>query len=152
MRTLVKKNRVVFIGLFFCNLLVAFLTPYILPERYFNDTVIILFDMGHEIGWFGSYPFAIMFYKLTGLRHLSFFLIALIQFPIVTYILYKIGVPHNFHKLNVKNILVYIGLLLLGIYMSMPTKEFITFLMFCTFLLYFNLIKKRYLKLCCHLF
>jgi len=132
MRTLIKKNKAVFIGLFFCNLLVAFLTPYILPERYFNDTVIIVFDKGNEIGWFGSYPFAIMFYKLTGLRHLTFFLIALIQFPIVTYILYKIGVPHNFHKLNVKNILVYIGLLLLGIYMSMPTKEFITFLMFCT--------------------
>jgi hypothetical protein len=132
MQTLVKKNKAVFIGLFFCNLIVAFLTPYILPERYFNDTVIIVFDKGHEIGWFGSYPFAIMFYKLTGLRHLPFFLIALIQFPIVTYLLYKIGVPSNFHKLNVKNILVYIALLLSGIYMSMPTKEFITFLLFCT--------------------
>lgn len=131
MKTLIKKNKAVFIGLFFCNLIVAFLTPYILPERYFNDTVIIVFDKGKEIGWLGSYPFAIMFYKLTGLRHLPFFLIALIQFPIVTYILYKIGVPSNFHKLNVKNVLVYIALLLTGVYMSMPTKEFITFLMFC---------------------
>jgi hypothetical protein len=147
MRTLVKKNKAVFIGLFFCNLLVAFLTPYILPERYFNDTVIIVFDKGREIGWLGSYPFAIMFYKLTGLRHLSFFLIALIQFPIVTYILYKIGVPHNFHKLNVKNILVYIGLLLLGIYMSMPTKEFITFLMFCTIPFIFQSNKKPLFKI-----
>lgn len=147
MRTLVKKNKAVFIGLFFCNLLVAFLTPYILPERYFNDTVIIVFDKGREIGWFGSYPFAIMFYKLTGLRHLSFFLIALIQFPIVTYILYKIGVPYNFHKLNVKNILVYIGLLLLGIYMSMPTKEFITFLMFCTIPFIFQSNKKAVFKI-----
>ncbi|MEZ7498400.1 hypothetical protein QO200_06575 [Flavobacterium sp. Arc3] len=147
MRTLVKKNKAVFIGLFFCNLLVAFLTPYILPERYFNDTVIIVFDKGHEIGWLGSYPFAIMFYKLTGLRHLSFFLIALIQFPIVTYILYKIGVPYNFHKLNVKNILVYIGFLLLGIYMSMPTKEFITFLMFCTIPFIFQSNKKPVFKI-----
>lgn len=147
MRTLIKKNKAVFIGLFFCNLLVAFLTPYILPDRYFNDTVIIVFDKGREIGWFGSYPFAIMFYKLTGLRHLSFFLIALIQFPIVTYILYKIGVPHNFHKLNVKNILVYIGLLLLGIHMSMPTKEFITFLMFCTIPFIFQSNKKAVFKI-----
>ena len=147
MRTLIKKNKVVFIVLFFCNLLVAFLTPYILPERYFNDTVIIVFDKGREIGWFGSYPFAIMFYKLTGLRHLSFFLIALIQFPIVTYILYKIGAPHNFHKLNVKNILVYIGLLLLGIYISMPTKEFITFLMFCTIPFIFQSNKKAVFKI-----
>ncbi|MGO4817159.1 hypothetical protein [Flavobacterium sp. W22_SRS_FP1] len=147
MKTLVKKNTAVFIGLFFCNLLVAFLTPYILPERYFNDTVIIVFDRGQEIGWLGSYPFAIMFYKLTGLRHLSFFLIALIQFPIVTYILYKIGVPHNFHKLNVKNILVYVGLLLLGIYMSMPTKEFITFLMFCSIPFIFKSNKKPVFKI-----
>jgi hypothetical protein len=132
MKALLKKNKAVFIGLFFCNLFVAFLTPDILPERYFNDTVIIIFDRGREIGWFGSYPFAIMFYKLTGLRHLPFFLISLIQVPLVTYILYKIGVPSSFHKLNVKNILVYIALLLLGIYMSMPTKEFITFCMFST--------------------
>ena len=132
MRTLIRKNKAVFIGLFFGNLIIALLTPFILPERYFNDTVIIVFDKGHEIGWFGSYPFAIMFYKLTGLRHLPFFVIALIQFPIVTYILYKIGVPSNFHKLNAKNVLVYIALFLTAIYMSMPTKEFITFLMFCT--------------------
>jgi hypothetical protein len=131
MKTKITRNKAVFISLFLGNLIIALLTPYILPERYFNDTITIIFDKGHEIGWFGSYPFVIMFYKLTGLRHLPFFLIALIQFPIVTYLLYKIGVPSNFHKLNVKNILVYIALLLLGIYMSMPTKEFITFLLFC---------------------
>lgn len=152
MQALVKKNKAVFIGLFFCNLIVAFLTPYILPERYFNDTVIIVFDKGHEIGWLGSYPFAIMFYKLTGLRHLPFFLIALIQFPIVTYILYKIGVPSNFHKLNVKNILVYIALLLSGIYMSMPTKEFITFLMFCTIPFIFQSNRKPLFKIIFSLF
>lgn len=152
MQALVKKNKAVFIGLFFCNLIVAFLTPYILPERYFNDTVIIVFDKGHEIGWLGSYPFAIMFYKLTGLRHLPFFLIALIQFPIVTYILYKIGVPSNFHKLNVKNILVYIALLLSGIYMSMPTKEFITFLMFCTIPFIFQSNRKPLFKILFSLF
>lgn len=152
MRTLIKKNKAVFTGLFFYNLIIAFLTPYILPERYFNDTVIIVFDKGHEIGWLGSYPFAIMFYKLTGLRHLPFFLIALIQFPIVTYLLYKIGVPFNFHKLNVKNILVYIALLLLGIYMSMPTKEFITFLMFCTIPFIFQSNRKPLFKIILSLF
>ena len=152
MRTIIKKNKAVFTGLFFYNLIIAFLTPYILPERYFNDTVIIVFDKGHEIGWLGSYPFAIMFYKLTGLRHLPFFLIALIQFPIVTYLLYKIGVPFNFHKLNVKNILVYIALLLLGIYMSMPTKEFITFLMFCTIPFIFQSNRKPLFKIIFSLF
>jgi hypothetical protein len=152
MQTLIKKNKAVFIGLFFCNLIIAFLTPYILPERYFNDTVIIVFDKGNEIGWLGSYPFAIMFYKLTGLRHLPFFLIALIQFPIITYILYKIGVPYNFHKLNVKNVLVYVALLLSGIYMSMPTKEFITFLMFCTIPFIFQSNRKPLFKILFSLF
>jgi hypothetical protein len=130
MKARIKASKVVFIGLFSINLIITLLTPYILPERYFGDTVIIIFDKGHEIGWLGSYPFAIMFYKITGLRQLPFSIIALIQFPIITYLLYKIGIPSNFHKINVKNILVYIGLLLSAIYMSMPTKEFITFCMF----------------------
>ncbi len=152
MRIVVRKNKTVFLGLFFCSLIIAFLTPYILPERYFNDTVIIIFDKGKEIGWLGSYPFAIMFYKLTGLRHLSFFLIALIQFPIVTYILFKIGIPVNLHKLNVKNILVYIAFLLLGLYMSMPTKEFITFLMFSTIPFIFQSDRKASFKITFSLF
>jgi hypothetical protein len=147
MKTVIKKNKAVFIGLFFGVLIIALLTPFILPARYFNDTVIIVFDKHHEIGWFGSYPFAIMFYKLTGLRNLPFFVIALIQFPIVTYILYKIGVPSNFHKLNVKNGLVYVAFLLTGIYMSMPTKEFITFLMFCTIPFIFQSDKKPRFKI-----
>lgn len=147
MKTKIKRNKAVFIGLFFCNLIIAFLTPYILPERYFNDTITIIFDKGHEIGWFGSYPFAIMFYKITGMRHFPFFVIALIQFPIVTYILYKIGVPSNFHKLNVKNGLVYVALLLTGIYMSMPTKEFITFVMFCSIPFIFQSNKKPRFKI-----
>jgi hypothetical protein len=130
MRTIIKSSKAVFVGLFLFNLVIALLTPYILPERYFFDTITIIYDKYHQIGWIGSYPFAILFYKITGLRHLPFSVIALIQFPIVTYILYKIGVPSNFHKINVKNVVVYIGLLLSGIYMSMPTKEFITFLMF----------------------
>jgi hypothetical protein len=71
-----------------------------------------------------------MFYKITKLKYLPFFLIALIQFPITAFILFKIGIPINFHKINVKNILIYIAFFLLAIYMSMPTKEFITFLLF----------------------
>ena len=147
MKTVIKKNKAVFIGLFFGVLIIALLTPFILPARYFNDTVIIVFDKHHEIGWFGSYPFAIMFYKLTGLRNLPFFVIALIQFPIVSYILYKIGVPSHFHKLNVKNGLVYVAFLLTGIYMSMPTKEFITFLMFCNIPFIFQSKKKPRFKI-----
>jgi hypothetical protein len=131
MKNFMQKNKFWFLLLFVVYLIISTLTIYILPERYFNDTKIIVIDKWKEIGWVGSYPFAIMFYKLTGLKHLPFFVIALIQFPITTYILYKIGVPKKFHVINVKNLIMYIAFLLLAIYMSMPTKEFITFLMFC---------------------
>ena len=130
MKITVNKSKFWCLTLFVIFLIISTLTRYILPERYFNDTKIIVIDRWKEIGWVGSYPFAIMFYKLTGMKYLPFFIIAMIQFPITTYILSKIGIPRNFQILNVKNVLMYIAFLLLAIYMSMPTKEFITFLMF----------------------
>ena len=128
MKTIIKKNKLMFFGLFAINLIIGMMSLLILPERYFNDTIIIVFDHYHEIGWIGSYPFAITFYKYTGLKYLPFPILTLIQYPIVIYILYKIGIPSNFDKINLKNILVYIALMLTALYMSMPTKEFITFL------------------------
>ena len=130
MSLLIKKNKFWFLVLFSIFLVIGTLTVFILPERYFNDTIIIVQDKHNEIGWLGSYPFAIMFYKITGLRYLPFFVIALIQFPLASYILYRIGLPTNFHIVTVKNILFYVAYFLLAIYLSMPTKEFITFLMF----------------------
>lgn len=130
MSIIIKKSTFWFLILFTIFLVLATLTVFILPERYFNDTIIIVRDKHREIGWIGSYPFAIMFYKMTGLKYLPFFVIALIQFPLASYILYRIGIPSNFHIVTVKNIIVYIAFFLLAIYLSMPTKEFITFLMF----------------------
>lgn len=130
MQIIIKKNKLWFLTLFIVFLIISTLTIFILPDRYFNDTKIIVLDKYKEIGWTGSYPFAIMFYNITKLKYLPFFIIALIQFPITSYILFKIGVPKNFHILNLKNIIIFIAFFLLGIYMSMPTKEFITFLMF----------------------
>jgi hypothetical protein len=130
MQIIIKKNKLWFLSLFSVFLIISTLTIFILPDRYFNDTKSIVFDKFKEIGWIGSYPFVIMFYKITKLKYLPFFLIALIQFPITAFILFKIGIPINFHKINIKNILIYIAFFLLAIYMSMPTKEFITFLLF----------------------
>lgn len=124
----IKKSTATFIMLFIANLIVAVSAFYILPKRFFYDSAIIAFDRGNEIGFLGSYPLTILFYKVTGLRYLPFPLIALIQYPILAFLLYKIGVPSNFDKINVKNILVYLGLFMMAIFMSMPSKEFITFL------------------------
>jgi len=130
MQIIIKKNKIWFFSLFTIFLIISTLTIFILPDRYFNDTKIIVFDKHKEIGWIGSYPFAIMFYNITKLKYLPFFVIALIQFPITSYILYRIGIPKNFHIFNAKNLVIFVAFFLLGIYMSMPTKEFITFLLF----------------------
>ena len=127
MGNLIKKNELWFLSLFSINLVISALAFSFLPDRYFNDTVIIIYDKYNEIGWIGSYPFTMMFYSITKLKYLPFFVIALIQFPICVYLLYKIGIPSNFHKITVKNILVYVSIFLMAIFLSMPTKEFINF-------------------------
>jgi hypothetical protein len=128
MQTKIKKSTAVFMGLFVINLMVAIMAFYILPKRFFYDSAILAFDKGKEIGFLGSYPLTILFYKATGLRYLPFPLIGSIQYPFLIYILYKIGIPGNFDKINVKNLLVYLGFFMIAIFMSMPSKEFITYL------------------------
>jgi len=110
------------------NLLVAFAASFVLPKRFYYDAAIIAYDKGNEIGYFGSYPLTILFYKISGLRYLPFALIALIQFPILMRVLYKIGIPNTFEKVTIKNVLVYLSFSMMAIFMAMPSKEFITFL------------------------
>jgi hypothetical protein len=128
MQILIKRSTATFIVLFILNLAVTVLAFYVLPKRFFYDAVTIAFDKGNEIGFMGSYPLTILFYKITGLRYLPFPIVGLIQFPILMYVLHKIGIPIDFEKLNIKNILVYLGILMIAIFMSMPSKEFITYL------------------------
>lgn len=128
MAILIKRSTATFIVLFIFNLLVTVLASYVLPKRFFYDAVVIALDKGNEIGFMGSYPLTILFYKITGLRYLPFPIVGLIQFPILMYVLYKIGIPTDFEKLNIKNVIVYLGILLIAIFMSMPSKEFITYL------------------------
>lgn len=128
MKKIVGKNNVAFLIIASANLVVALVSSFILPPKFFYDAAIIAYDKYNLIGYFGSYPLSILFYKVTGLRHLPFSLIALLQFPILMYILRKIGIPENFEKINIKNILVYLGIFMIAIFISMPSKEFITFL------------------------
>ncbi len=142
MKGTIKKNTAVFLMMFGINLIISCLAYFVLPDKYFSDTKTLIFDKHHEIGFIGSYPLGILFYKVTLLRHLPFPIIALIQYPILVYILYKIGIPPNFHKLTVKNIIVYIGFFMLAIFVSMPSKEFITFLYISLIPFIFNSTKK----------
>ncbi|WP_316634773.1 hypothetical protein [uncultured Flavobacterium sp.] len=124
----IRKNKAAFWLIAAANLVVAFAAYFVLPPKFFYDAAIIAYDKGNEIGYFGSYPLTILLYKISGFRYLPFPVIALIQFPVLMFVLYKIGIPDNFEKINIKNILVYMGILMIAIFMSMPSKEFITFL------------------------
>lgn len=128
MKRTVNKSTMAFLLIAVANLVVATLSYFILPAKFMYDAATIAYDKGNEIGYLGSYPLTILFYKITGLRLLPFPVIALIQFPILTYVLYKIGIPGNFEKINIKNILVYLGIFMIAIFIAMPSKEFITFL------------------------
>ena len=128
MKTKIEKSKAAFLLIATANLAVAAAAFFILPPKFFYDAAIIAFDKGNEIGYVGSYPVSILLYKISGLRYLPFPVIALIQVPILMYVLYKIGIPDHFEKLNVKNILVYMAFLMIAIFVSMPSKEFITFL------------------------
>lgn len=128
MKTKIEKSKAAFLLIATVNLAVAAAAFFILPPKFFYDAAIIAFDKGNEIGYVGSYPVSILLYKISGLRYLPFPVIALIQVPILMYVLYKIGIPDHFEKLNVKNILVYMAFLMIAIFVSMPSKEFITFL------------------------
>lgn len=124
----IKKNKLIFIILFIVNLIIASITILFLPNKFFGDSYTIISPEFLLPGFIGSYEFSQRFYELTLLKFLPFPLIALIQYPILIYLLYKIGVPKYFHTITVKNILVYIAFFMLAIFVSMPSKEFITFI------------------------
>lgn len=114
--------------IFFLNLVVSVLAFFILPDKFFGDANTIISPEFRLSGFVGSYEFTQRFYELTLYKNLPYPIIAIIQYPILIYILYKIGIPRNFHKLTVKNILVYLAFFMLAIFVSMPSKEFITFI------------------------
>lgn len=138
MTILIKRNTSAFLLLVIVFLLVAIFSFYILPKKFFYDATIIALDKGNEIGFIGSYPLTILFYKITGLRYLPYSIIALIQFPILMFVLYKIGIPYDFEKLNIKNGIVYLGMFMTAIFMSMPSKEFITYLFISTIVFFIS--------------
>lgn len=127
MKILIKENNLFFLCLFIINLFVGVLAYFVLPDKFFYDAKTIISHDYSELSSSGSYGFACLFYKITGLKYLSYPIVAMIQYPIVVYILYKIGIPYNFQKINVKNVLVYIAFFMMAIFISMPSKEFITF-------------------------
>lgn len=128
MKLIVNKNKYFFLLLAIICTIAAQICLLIMPSKFFNDAELIVNDPYNEIGFIGGYPFSMLFYKVTLLRYLPYFFIALIQIPILLYILYRIGVPTKFKVLSVENIVIYISFFLIALYVSIPSKEFINFL------------------------
>jgi len=129
----ISKPNLAFLVVFAVGLLISVSATFIFPKRFFFDAYTILGESpwGKSFtggGIRGSYPFTIWFYKVTGLRNLSFSLLGLIQYSVLCFVFYKIGVPRDFHKLYLKNLILYFIFLLLGLYVSVPSKEFINFI------------------------
>jgi len=146
MQLLISRSKLVYWLLGLVVLILGILAPFYLPERFFYDAVIIAEDFYNEKGFWRSYPVTMLFYDITGLGSLSFSLVASVQLPVLLFIIYKLGIPERFAKLTVRNVLAYSLILMLTFFISMPSKEFITFIFiaFVPFLLkkqYFSLLK-----------
>lgn len=127
MKIVLNKNTYFFLQLSLICVLVGVFCSFLLPSKFYNDAEIIVNDPYNQIGFFGGYEFSILFYHYTLLNKLPYFLVAVIQLPILFYILYRIGVPSNLTQLTVKNVLVYISFFLIGLFICIPSKEFINF-------------------------
>ena len=127
---IVTKSKLVFYSFAILGIILAVLSSYLLPKKYFSDALTIINNPWNVKGIVGSFQFSIFFYSITGLRWLPFPLVAIIQYPIIISILLKICVPINFDRIRVNNVLMYFAFFILGIYLSMQTKEFINFLFF----------------------
>jgi len=136
----ITQSDFVFYGFALMGLAVAFLSAFLLPSKYFSDARIIVNNTWNLKGFLGSYEFSIFFYNITRMKYLPFPIVALIQYPIVIFLLLKICRPAGFHYITLPNVLMYFSFFILAIYLSMPSKDFLTFL-FCTLIVF--LIRKN---------
>ncbi|WP_313097094.1 hypothetical protein [Empedobacter sp.] len=121
-------NRIQFLILSIICILLGLVFPFFLPEKFYFDATPIVLDPYNEKGLIGSYPFTMLFYWITGLGKLPFSIVALIQLPILYFLLWLIGIPNRFAQINIKNCLIYLSFLMVSIFIGQPSKEFITFI------------------------
>ena len=123
---LLNKNTAVFITVIIITMLFGVLAPFLLPDKYYFDANLIALDPGNEKGFMGSYSFTMWFYDFIKLNRLSYSVVSMIQLPVIFLIIRKLGIPEIFSKLYLRNAFVWLSLVILGVYLGMPSKEFIT--------------------------
>ena len=126
----IKKSKLIFFIFLIIVTVLGIMSSFIFPEKYFFDANKIVLDLYNEKGLIGSYSFAMLFYDITYLNRIPFPIIAIIQIPILFYLLYKIKIPNIFGRLVLRNIPIYLSLTALAVYLSQPSKEFLNFIFF----------------------
>ncbi|WP_431472485.1 hypothetical protein I5168_03980 [Nonlabens sp. SCSIO 43208] len=121
-----KKSKLFYLTIAFVTIVIGMLASFILPDRFMFDAYTISLDRYNEKGWLGSYPFSMMIYHISGIGKLPFPAVALIQLPIIFSMFKHLKIPRGFHQFNLKNAIIWLGLLMFGIYVGFPSKEFIT--------------------------
>jgi hypothetical protein len=124
---MVRRN---FVFLLFTLVVVilGFFSSFLLPEKYFFDAWVIFLDRWNEKGLVGSYSFSMLFYDITSLNKLPFPIIALIQLPVIFFLIKKLKIPPVFGRPVLRNVPVYLTILIFSVYLAMPSKEFINFI------------------------
>jgi hypothetical protein len=129
---LVVKGKIfVFLCIGLLTVLLAVFSTNLLPDKYFFDAILIITDPHGQRALIGSYPFSMLFYHFSGLGKLPFTAIALIQLPIVFLAVSRLGIPAIFSKPYLRNLIIWITMLLFGVYLAIPSKEFINLLYVC---------------------
>jgi hypothetical protein len=125
---LIKKNHFFLAIIALIAIIIGSCNVFILPDKYFFDANLIANDPYNQKGFMSSYSFAMWFYDFFKLNRIPYPLVSVIQLTIIFIIFKKLGVPKIFSKLTLRNIIVWIGLLMFSVYLSMPSKEFINFI------------------------
>ncbi len=128
-KTKIASTNFIFFVLVLVGLFISLIASSVLPERFLYDADIIINNPRNYFkGIIGSYSFSIAFYSFTKLKYLPYAVIGIIQYSAMSYIFYKIGIPKKLHKATFKNIVIYLMFIMLAIYVSVPSKEFINFM------------------------
>ena len=125
---IILKNKFIFYLLIGICLFLGIVLPFVLSSKFYYDANMIVADVHNEKGFIGSYPISMLFYSVTRLGKLPYSLVALIQLPIIYYLIKKIGIPKDFYLLTIKNTIVFFSFFMLAIFIGQPSKEFFTFI------------------------
>ena len=142
----VNKKLLFYFTIAIITTIIGSLSLVILPERFLFDAFTIVNQADSEKGWLGSYPLTMMLYDLSYLNRAPFFVVAFIQTPILFYLIFKLKIPENFEKLYLRNILIWLSLIMIAFFIAFPSKEFFNFIfayLLCLILIApYNLFKK----------